>query len=274
MARLGIELLSVFGMPPVENVKLAAELGCGHISMALTQLPFNPHGYPSWSLRDDAALRREMKAALREHGVAIGLGEGFAVRPGQDIRDRQADLDLLAELGAERVGGVSMEPDLARTKDQFALLAEYAQQRGMNATIEFAPPHPVGNLAAALAVIHHVGRPNFRLLIDAMHFFRSGGTAAELAALDPHLVGYAQLCDVPLQPAVPEYMQEAMFGRRVPGQGELPLADFVSALPDEVPIGLEIPMLAQAEAGISPYDRLLPAVAAARALLRAAGHSF
>jgi sugar phosphate isomerase/epimerase len=272
MARLGIELLSVFGMPPVEHVHLAADLGCGHISTGLTQLPFNPQGYASWSLRDDAVLRREMKAAMRECGVVIGAGEGFTVRPGQDLRDRQGDVDLMAELGAERVGGVSMEPDIERTKDQFALLAEYAQQRGMRATMEFAPPHPVGNLAAALAVIKHVNRPNFQLVIDAMHFFRSGGTVAELAALDPQCIGYAQLCDVPRQPIAQDYMQEAMFGRLLPGEGELPLAEFVRALPRDVPIGLEIPMRAKAESGISAYDRLLPAVVAANALLRSVGH--
>ena len=273
MSRLGIELLSVLGMPPVEHVKLTAQLGCSHISTGLTQLPFNPHGYPAWSLRDDASLRREMKAAMREYGVVIGLGEGFAVRPNQDLRDRQADFDLMAELGAERVGGVSMEPDLERTKDQFALLVEYAQQRGMNATIEFAPPHPVGNLAAALAIVKHVNRPNFRLLIDAMHFFRSGGSASQLAALDPKLIGYAQLCDVPLRPTIQDYMQEAMFARMLPGSGELPLAAFVRALPHDVPIGLEVPMRAQAEAGVSPYDRLLPAVVAAQALLHSGDQS-
>ena len=97
MHRLGIELLSVFGLPPVEHVELAAQLGCGHISTGLTQLPFNPHAYARWSLRDDAALRQRMKAAMREHGVVIKLGEGFAVRPGQDIRDKQYDLDLMAD---------------------------------------------------------------------------------------------------------------------------------------------------------------------------------
>lgn len=268
MSRLGIELLSVFGMPPVEHVRLAAELGCSHISTGLTRLPFNPHGYPEWTLRDDAALRRDMKAAMRECGVVIGLGEGFAVRSGQDLRDKQRDFDVMAELGAERVSGVSMEPDLARTQDQFALLAEYAEQRGMKATIEFAPPHPIGTLAKALSIVEHVGRAKLRLLIDAMHFYRSGATTAELAALDPGLIGYSQLCDVPRQ-STQEYMQEAMFNRKVPGTGELPLAEFVAALPRATPIGLEIPMLAAAEAGVPASDRLRPAVAAAQALLAA-----
>lgn len=265
MSRLGIELLSVFGMNPIEHMKLAAQLGCGHISTGLTQLPFNPHGYSPWSLRDDPALRRELRAVMRATGVVIGLGEGFAVRPGQDLRDKQADFDLMAELGAERVNGVSMEPDYERTKDQFAILAEYAQQRGMKAGIEFAQPHPIGNLSAALALIEHVGQPHFTVLVDSMHFFRSGGTIAQLRAVNPALIGYAQLCDVPLQAEHSDYMQEAMFDRRPPGAGELPLADFVAALPSHVRIGLEVPMLAQAQAGVSPYDRLKPAIEAARA---------
>src|SRR5262245_31146217 len=52
--RLGIELLSVFGLPPVEFVNLAADLGCRYISSGLSAGPYNPHGYPSFSLRDDA----------------------------------------------------------------------------------------------------------------------------------------------------------------------------------------------------------------------------
>jgi len=54
----------VFGLPPVEFVNLAADLGCQCISAGLTALPYNPHGYRAYSLRDDSNLRREMKAAM------------------------------------------------------------------------------------------------------------------------------------------------------------------------------------------------------------------
>jgi sugar phosphate isomerase/epimerase len=178
---------------------------------------------------------------------------------------RGAEMDIMAELGARGLGAVSMEPDAPRALDEFAVLAEMAHARGMLATIEFAPIQVINSLAGALAIVRHVNQPHFRLLIDAMHFFRSGGQLAELAALDPALIGYAQLCDVPLSGE--DYMNEAMFGRRIPGEGELPLAEFVAALPQEIPIGLEIPMLAKAQAGIGPLERLRPAVAAARALL-------
>jgi sugar phosphate isomerase/epimerase len=227
---------------------------------------YNPLGYPDWSLKDDPALRRAMIAAMRDRGVSVSLGEGFAVRPGVSMADRGAEMDVMAELGARGLGAVSMEPDAGRARDEFAVLAEMANERGMLATIEFAPIQVVNTLAMALEIVAHVNQPHFRLLIDAMHFFRSGGDVAQIAALDPALIGYAQLCDVPL--TGDDYMTEAMFGRLVPGEGELPLADFVAALPKDIPIGLEIPMLAKAQAGVGPLERLCPAVEAARKLLQ------
>lgn len=267
MSRLGIELLSVFGLDPVAHVHLAADLGCGHISSGLGPAPFNPHGYAPWSLRGDAMLRRETIGAMRDRGVTISLGEGFAVRPGTDMRDRAEEFDLMAELGAECLGGVGMEPDASRSDDQFAALAEMAAARGMNATIEFAPGLAIGTLDAAVALVVRIDRPNFRVLVDAMHLFRSGGTCAQLAALDPALIGYAQLCDVPLVATEPDYFREASFERRALGDGELPLAELVAVLPGTIAIGLEVPMFARASAGEPPIERLRPAVVAAHALL-------
>jgi sugar phosphate isomerase/epimerase len=103
-----------------------------------------------------------------------------------------------------------------------------------------------------------------------MHLYRSGSTTADLAAIDPGRIRYAQLCDVPLVPLIAEYADEARFDRRAPGEGELPLADFVRAIPKDVMIGLEIPQRALVEQGLSAADRLAPALAKARALLEAA----
>jgi hypothetical protein len=64
-----------------------------------------------------------------------------------------------------------------------------------------------------------------------------------------------------------QYMDEARNNRMVPGEGELPLQELVAVLPRDAVIGLEIPMLAKAEAGVPLRDALAPAVAAARAML-------
>ncbi len=264
---LGIDFLSVFGLNPVELIGLAAELGCRNISIGLVPFPINPHGYSHWSLREDEALRRDLVAATREKGVSLALGEVFLVRPGVDLRDAAADLDLMRELGVRRVNVLSIDPDLERSFDQLALFAEMSDSRGLQTTLEFGPRLAVSTLQAALAAVRHVGRPSFRLLIDTMHLVRSGGSASDLAALDPGLIGYMQLCDVPLVSRFEEYMDEARFERLAPGKGELPLLDLVRASPPDVVFGLEIPMLASAKAGLGPRERLAPCVEAARRLL-------
>ncbi len=264
--RVGIELLSTFGMPPLEFVPLVSELGCRNLSIGLTGLPMINIGYPEWSLREDVMLRRSFVAALQEHGVRISQGEGFLVRSGASVADMAGDLDLMAEMGALAIGTAGMEPDPARALDEFALLAAMAGDRGLAVHLEFVPGLSVSDLVSALAIVEHVGRQDFRVMIDAMHFFRSGGTIAQLAAVDPATIGYVQLCDAPLAAAHAEYMTEAMTDRCLPGEGELPLAAFVGALPKDVPIGLEIPNLAATSEPGWQETRLRKAVGAARAL--------
>jgi sugar phosphate isomerase/epimerase len=265
--RLGIEFLSVFGMPPVEFVHLAADLRCRYISITLVGLSVPQLGYPAYSLKDDLRLRKDMLSAMDERGVAISLGEGLLVRRGADTRDLAADLDIMAELRVPRVNTVSFEPDRHRAFDQIGVLAELAADRGMETTIELAPGTTAGDIASGVSALHHIGRSDIRLLIDTMHFVRGGGTVAQLAAVDPDHLGYVQLSDTTLQPRADDYMQEAMFERLVPGEGELPLREIIAVMPPEVIIGLEVPQLSLAEAGVTPFDRLRPCVEAARALL-------
>ena len=266
MERIGIERLCVFGLPPVQFVELAGDVGCRYISTALAPMQYNPHGYPRWSLRDDAALRREMLAAMRNRGVSISLCEGFGVRPGSDVSEYAADLDILCELEVDRINVASSERDVSRTFDQFAKIAGMADALGIETTIEIGPG-PVPNLRSALAAVRHVGNANFRLLIDTMHFVRSGSGAGDIAALDPNLIGYVQLCDVPLVSKHATYMEEALYERMVPGTGELPLVDILAALPSQLVLGIEVPQRSLVDAGMGPYERVGRCVDATRNLL-------
>jgi sugar phosphate isomerase/epimerase len=266
MTRLAVGFLSVFALPPVEFVNLAADLGCQHISTVVQGQPLVPLGFPPFSLKNPA-LRKNLLGAMHDRGVTISLGDGFLVLPGADMRNFCSDLDVLAELGVPRINVVSLDPELSRTFDQFAALTELGAQRNIETDVEPVPGLTVGDLPTAVTALEYVGRPDFRLLIDTMHLVRSGSSAADLLALDPEHIGYAQLNDTTLQPRIDNYMEEAMFERMVPGEGELPLHDIVSALPPEIVIELEVPRRSLALAGVSPIDRLRPCVEAARRLL-------
>lgn len=268
MDRLSLEFICTFGMPPVEHIELAARLGCTRIGMAPWPVVTLPGLYPAWDLRSDAELKRQTVQALRDNGVSVALGEGFLIMPGRNVDDLDNDLDLAAELGAPMVNCVVLAPDMAFAVENFSRFADMAAERGLQVTVEFlAGMMAIDTLDAAASLVRQVGRDNAGLLIDAMHLYRSGASHGDLAALEPGLIRYAQVCDVPLVSTFAEYGEEASYERGAPGDGELPLADFVRALPRDIPIGLEAPMRAATLAGLSAEDRLRPALEKSRALL-------
>jgi sugar phosphate isomerase/epimerase len=274
--RLGIEMLTLLGMPPVEYVQLAAELGCVEVSTGLSGLPLTMFGitdfapWPMWSLKDDKALRQEMIAAMRGCGVSIGLGEGFRVAKDLDPRDSAEDLDIMAELGAKRINAICMDDAMMvgsnEAKEKLAVLSEMAIARGMIFTIEFFPPEGITSLERALEVVDYIGRGKAHVLLDTTHLFSTGGTVAQIAALDPGLIGYCQLSDGRNAPPDDAYMMTAMFARDVPGQGQLPLRELIAILPKHLTISLEVPRLDDLRGGMSPRDHAARCVAAARAL--------
>ncbi len=269
MDRIAIEPFSHFGMPPLQAIDLVASIGCRLISIWLnTPGPFNPYGYEPTSLRDDASLRRDMIAAMREKNVSISLIDGFMViRRDSSVESLAGDLEIAKELGVPTINTANFESDLGRAYDQLARLAEMADDVGIETVVEFAPSTALPDLASAAAAVRHVGRSSCRLLIDMMHFVRSGGGPADIASLDPDMIGYVHVCDGLLTPTMPNYLLEASTERLIPGEGEFPLQDILSVLPSDVTIGLEIPSISKAEAGISPYKRLVAAVEATRRLI-------
>ena len=240
MDRLGIEMLCVFGMPPIEYVGLTADLGCRYITTGLDGFVLKQLGYQPFSLRDDAQLRRDLLAAMDDRGVSISLGEGLLIAPGVDVRSYTADLDIMAELGIPRINTVSLEADRARTFDELAVLTGLAADRGLLTSVEPVPGLAIADLPTAMAAVEHVGRDEISLLIDTMHVARSGAGADDLRSLPAERIGHIQLCDVPLRSTGQyNYAEEAMYYRMAPGEGELPLAEMLAALPSDRVVGLD-----------------------------------
>jgi sugar phosphate isomerase/epimerase len=268
MNELGIERLGTFGMPPVELVGLAADLGCDCVGIGLASTPgYNPDGYAPYSLRDDPVQLRETVAACRDRGVRIAIVEGYAVTPGKDMRDFARDLDLTRELGCDRVNVVSIGKDMSQAIDGFGVLCELAAERSLKVSAEMGSLGPLDRVAPALEIVARVNQPNFSLLIDTMHYFRLGNTVADFAAIDPALIGYVQLADAPWAARFDTYMEEAMYERMAPGQGELPLPELLALAPDGVVVSIEIPIRSWAEQGLGARERTARCVAGAKALL-------
>jgi len=159
---------------------------------------------------------------------------------------------------------MSAEPEEARTIERFGELCDRAAGYGLQVCLEFAIYTGVRTLAQAARVVARSGRANASVVIDALHFSRSGGLPTHVAQVDPKLLRYAQICDAgPDMPGpgdTPALIREARTGRFLPGDGVLPLAELVAALPAGVPLAVEAPCREIAE---------LPAAERARRAYRA-----
>ena len=62
-------------------------------------------------------------------------------------------------------------------------------------------------------------------------------------------------------------MHEGFNERMLPGTGEFPLCDFLIALPQDISLGVEVPMKSKQDAGVSARERAMMAMNATRGLL-------
>jgi sugar phosphate isomerase/epimerase len=125
-------------------------------------------------------------------------------------------------------------------------------------------------------VIRAVDHPRAKLLVDALHLARSGGSPEHLQGLPASLFSYAQICDAPAQLAKMDYdglLHEAIDGRLLPGEGELPLQRLISALPPGLALAPEQRSRALRERYPDAAERAGAILRATRSLLQAVGET-
>ena len=246
---LSLAHLTVLDATPPELVSVAAEAGFRSIGIRLTATP--SVGVPPYDILSDGPLLRETLSRLRDTGVAVLDTEFLRFEPELPVGVPEGFLEVSARLGARNVLVMSAEPDEARTVERFGELCERAAPYGLQVNLEFAIYTGVRTLAHAARVVARSRQPNASVLIDALHFSRSGGLPAHVAGVDPSLFRYAQICDasadMPGPGDTPALVREARTGRLLPGEGVLPLADLVAALPGSLPLAIEAPVRATAE---------------------------
>ncbi|MDB5670882.1 MAG: sugar phosphate isomerase/epimerase [Alphaproteobacteria bacterium] len=179
------------------------------------------------------AMTRRVRRAFRETGL-VALDAEVVRITGGEIEDAQRRLiDIAAEIGARHVIAVSLTPDRAASAASLAALADHAAPAGIGIVIEFAPFSSIATVATAIDVATAAG-PSVGILPDPIHLIRSGGRPADLATLPPERILFAQICDAgpgPEAPTADSLLWEARHDRYLLGEGTLPLAAYVAALP-------------------------------------------
>ena len=253
---------------PPAFVDLAARAGFAAVSLMIQF----PRAYsPGFPMTGDTQMRRETRQRLDATGVTLFDAATCRLEPDTGLDDFRDLVETAAYLGARGIDVNGNDPDPARLTDQFAALCALCAEHGLGVGIEFMMSTQVKTLGDALALIERSGARNAAVTVDALHLARSGGSPADVAALDPAQIAYVQLCDGPAQPPEGGYAREAATGRLLPGDGNLPVRALIDAVGPDVMLGVEAPSRRRADLGIPAAAYAVQAMEAVRRLLDGPG---
>lgn len=256
--------LTALDLPPPKLIEAAAKAGFDAVGLRLIRVTDTTPGYP---LMRETKMMAETKAALRDTGLSVSDIEFVKIEPQTDVSRLVPFLDAGAELGAREVICAPYDPDLNRLADTLGKISELGKIRGLGVSLEFFPWTVVPDLASAHRIVENAG-PDVAILVDTLHFDRSGSSLSELQKLPGHRMRLAHLCDAPVQQSytTDDLLFTARGERLPPGEGQIDLIPILASLPKSMPIGLEVPMVSRvADVG---YDVFLEhLIAVTRALL-------
>jgi sugar phosphate isomerase/epimerase len=192
---------------------------------------------------DQSEIRR-LRRLCEDTGIAISNISAFQFYPGLTEDYLKSVVETAVDLRADTLVVNIFMTDRAESLALFAAYDALATSVGMRLVLEFLPYSAIRTLQNARQFITESGATSARLLLDALHLERSGGTVAEVAALPSEELGFWQICDARKRPegVIPDevLMQEARTARLPLGQGELPLAELLAAVPADLEIEYEV----------------------------------
>lgn len=273
MTPLALHQSTTPGVHPLDLVSIARQAGCQQIciltnwvQLAITNVPAHLNFPIVKEVDKDAMLER-----LADDGVGVTNIELFPITADLDVRRYRLPLELGRELGAQRAVTHIHDSNETRAVDRLAELCELAAELDLLVGLEFMGLTPACNsIGRASQYISAADQANLGIAVDALHLVRTGGTVAEVAAMAPDRISYAQICDGMGLGVSTDYLPEAM-NRSMPGEGDFPLVELLRALPQTVALDVEVPSSDLERRGVPPLDHARRAIQAARHVMTKAG---
>lgn len=264
MRNLALHQITMTQGGPTELVLFAAKAGLKKVCL-FTATPLTADGKPMFAIIEPSD-KTEFQSLLADNDVSIINAEYFPIMPETDVARYTAALELAAALGAKRAVTHIHEVDPTRIADQLCTLCAMASDLGMEIGLEFTGfAKGCNSLEKAVKLHQAMNQSNLKIAIDALHLFRTGGTLDQLKAVDPQIIGYAQICDGPHFRKSDNYVEEAM-NRMIPSEGMFPLRALIDLLGAHVDLDIEVPHYA-AGPHFDMEDWALQAVTASKVLL-------
>jgi sugar phosphate isomerase/epimerase len=257
--KIGIAPMTILELGPDEMVTVAADAGFDFVGLRLI------NATPEEPVRETIGLTdliRETKARLDHTGLELVDIEILRLKPETNVRaDYEAVFETGAFLGASQALIAGNDSDRSRLIDNYNEIAVLAGEYGITPNLEPMPWTDVKNVNEALEILSHATSENIGILPDAIHFDRGNATLDDLRNVPTKYLNYVQIDDAPAEkPSTVEgLLYQGRVHRFLPGHGGLDLVGFLNALPADLPISLEAPVVATSH---------LPAIERAREGLR------
>jgi len=184
---------------------------------------------------------REIGALIRDLGLQCTLFQPFRDFEGMPdtLRPRiferlERKFAVMEELGTDLLlicSNVSpvASGDRARIVADFRELGERAARRNLRVGYEaLAWGRHVWDHREAWAIVREVDHPSVGLILDSFHSLARTIPLESLRGIDPAKIFLVQLADAPLLQM--DFLSWSRHFRNMPGQGELPVVDYVSEL--------------------------------------------
>lgn len=273
---VGVGHLTMLDAAPPDWVQLARDAGFEAVGIRIGAA--GPTEEP-WPMAAGSPMLAATLARLAEYGMVVQDVEIITITAETRAPTYDPLFEVGAQLGARFFNVMVTDEDVDRAHETFAALCQRALPYGLRPCMEGISYTAVRDLRTAYAVLAGTGGG---LIVDPLHIQRSGDGLAELRQVDPDALGYLQLCDGPRQEPthipVPRQMPrgqpvggsirqlESRAARMLPGEGEIPVAEFTAALPPDLPVSVEAPNRQLLDA-LGPLGFLRRAREAARRVL-------
>jgi 4-hydroxyphenylpyruvate dioxygenase len=165
----------------------------------------------------------------------------------QTFRRAEMKFDLMGELGTDLLLVCSNVSPLAlggidRAADDFCELGERAAKRGLRVGFEaLAWGRYVNDYRDAWEIVRRAGHPAIGIILDSFHTLAPGFPVGPIAAIPADRIFLVQLADAPQLDL--DVLSWSRHFRCFPGQGNLPVGDFMQAIEAtgyKGPLSLEI----------------------------------
>jgi sugar phosphate isomerase/epimerase len=235
--KLALAPLTLFRPPPLEVVTAAGEAGYDAVGfqLGLQEVPVSP-------LASDPTFLKAALSELDRFGLSVLEVSNIVLEPGRTIDEGRLLIDFAAAVGAFTVQATVWDHERGRVVDRLGVLCGHAAAAGLTITVEFMPYSAVRNLGDARDLVRSTDAENARVLLDTLHFVRSGGTIDDLDDEAVQSFQFVQLCDAVAKAPDFDHLREEAIGRRLPlGEGALPLDAIMDRLPTDLPLSIEAP---------------------------------